>query len=149
EEGLADLLADDGDLPVLLEVEGVEEASLRDDRLLEVEEVGMDAAYVEGAGLFLVADPHRSRDEKAGGDVVDPVDSRSDRLSILLRQLDPPARLEALVGRARLPGEDEEAVDGVVAKLPDDAVLESLSRSEQDDEHENAPGDAESRQRRP
>jgi len=103
---------------------------------------------IKGAVFFFVGDQVRIPQVIAGANVFNPFQVRFNFVIIRVGEFKPPSRLQAFIGFAGLTGMDPDAVGGHIAKLIFNSVFDAGSRSQQQNEHENTPGDAESGQHR-
>jgi hypothetical protein len=80
--------------------------------------------------------------------VLDPRDAVADLGEVFVGEHDAPPGLQSLVGLAHRAAGQPEAVHRVVAELVLHAVLQAGAGAQQDDQHEDAPGDGEAGEQR-
>src|SRR3569832_603348 len=153
EQRVADRLADHTGLALVRNVVLVDEPPLH--HVDRVEEVGrgvdrVDAEQVRlrpARGLHLTTAEPAAVDEVLHAEVVD-VWVLACRVEVAVVERDPPVDVVAAERDRGLRSVDVDGVCRVLAEALADAVIESLSEYEQDDEDEDSPGDADTGQYR-
>ncbi len=150
EERLVDILADDAHLAPLVLVDLVQQPAEEGRHGLDAEIGGRDSFHMVRAALLPVDDVLVAAcAEYHGGDLVDSFHFALDVRDVAVAQVPFPPFVESLVRDARAVGKEEEGIGGKTFRLAQHGILQSGTRAQQEDEHQNAPEDAEAGEEAP
>ena len=145
---LFDQSSDGGDFAGPADVKLIDQPALYENGIFKEFVIRVKGDDIKGAVFFFVGDQVRIPQVIAGANVLNPFQVGFNFVIVRIGKFNPPSRLQAFIGFAGLPGMDPDAVGGQIAKLVFNPVFDAGSRSQQQNEHENTPGDAESGQHR-
>ena len=140
EEYSFERLVDDDHLAVVVDVGLIDETSLDDLDAFDLLDLGQRAAQAD-VGEAVEVGGRGAAVPRFGGDVVHFGEFIDQNFEVPVFQVDAAPFVVAGVGLRGPAAGDGDRVGGVVAEIRQHAVLESVARSQQDDEHEDAPRD--------